>query len=249
MNNKRKAGFTLVELLASMTVLSILVVFIVNLTNNVTKTFHATNQEVEASVDGRAILDFLSREISTMVPLNSQAFPSFVISSSDPSTSYSDSCRLDEIRLIRNSKTEYRDLQGIRYYTRRNVNVISGVNVTNFTLMRGVISATSTEAEGRLNNLVSGVISLAGLGGNAFQNAQVAEGISTFFVEPFYPNASDRIPAYVDIYLGLLSGRDLMRIRNLSGDDLVRYVEQNERVFTTRVSINNYRSMTKGYDY
>ena len=60
----RKTGFTLVELLIAITILTSVVVLLTSLLSGVSRAWIAGEQQVETFQDGRAILELISREVS-----------------------------------------------------------------------------------------------------------------------------------------------------------------------------------------
>ena len=63
----RKSAFTLIELLAAMTILSIMVLLISKVFAESTKMWQLGTKRVESNTDGRAVMDVMVREISAML--------------------------------------------------------------------------------------------------------------------------------------------------------------------------------------
>lgn len=59
-----KAGFTLIEVLAAMAVLMIIVLMLTRVFRDATSTWTIGTQQVEDNINGRAVLDFIARDIS-----------------------------------------------------------------------------------------------------------------------------------------------------------------------------------------
>lgn len=63
--SQRRGGFTLIEIMAAVTVLAIIVVFMANVFANTSKVWKLGNKRVESNNSGRAAIEFVAREISS----------------------------------------------------------------------------------------------------------------------------------------------------------------------------------------
>lgn len=63
--SQRRRGFTLIEIMAAVSVLAIIVVFMANVFANTSKVWKLGNKRVESNNSGRAAIEFVARELSS----------------------------------------------------------------------------------------------------------------------------------------------------------------------------------------
>ena len=66
-NRSSQKGFTIIELLTGMTLLVIMVLFLSRIFTDASSMWRLGNKRVESSFDGRAALDFMSREVAATI--------------------------------------------------------------------------------------------------------------------------------------------------------------------------------------
>ncbi|HMP90588.1 MAG TPA: prepilin-type N-terminal cleavage/methylation domain-containing protein [Kiritimatiellia bacterium] len=66
-NRSGQKGFTIIELLTGMTLLVIMVLFLTRIFTDASSMWRLGNKRVESSFDGRAAIDFMSREIGSTI--------------------------------------------------------------------------------------------------------------------------------------------------------------------------------------
>ena len=71
---RRVHGFTLVELLVSIVVLTLLTLALFNVLNSTTTAWNRTEQQTDAFREARAAMEIISRDLRSMVPISGRTY-------------------------------------------------------------------------------------------------------------------------------------------------------------------------------
>ncbi len=217
-------GFTLVEMLVSMAILTIVVALLGRVFGESATAFNQGMRRSEQNLHGRAIVDFIARELGQAI-INEDLVLHLGPSGVDPygQVGVSDTITFAmpggvgrEVTIVQYDVSSYTENRG-------------GFNVTAYQLMR----RTTTD-----RTLVTNAYGRAPLPNPTSRPQPAADGISGFAIRFFNRDGTlvDRgnissPPAYADIYLAVLGDTDLVQA-DLQGAD---FVSNHEMVFVTRV--------------
>ncbi|NCD32317.1 MAG: prepilin-type N-terminal cleavage/methylation domain-containing protein [Spartobacteria bacterium] len=274
----RTAAFTLIELMTAMAILSIIILFMVQLFDKSTKAVSQGTSNMQITGNVRAVLDLISEELSTaMVDTN---FTFNVMWSRDDLEPYGLDAEsyfksFDHVGFMALTKNElkttndlYREEQAIKYYVDKldETNAMGDVYTT-YELKRASYTA---------GDIIEKIYAL----GNASQpealssmswyelyvgSSDLLKNITAFHVQAFdmggnnlltnYPDVTSlsESPAYVDIYLSILPERALNQVRlmhNAGAESVLidGVIATNEQAFFQRVFLRNRHHLGRNQD-
>ena len=226
---RSRAAFTLVELLAAMAVLALIVLMIGNVLSTSTKAYAAGSTRAEHNMNGRTVIDFIAQEVNTAIvnptmPFNVRAgamaygLPThqLTFAALGPiGQSEKDEVHLVQYRIQSNPLLAgtYQLLRGDRHTSAQIKSAYQNKSWSSATFATSVIMDNVTT----FNVLVNG------------QNVTPWDS---------HNNSRTNLPAYVDIFVGLLSSEDAQKI-NYAHDKLV-FLAQNEKRFYRRIQCINH---------
>jgi prepilin-type N-terminal cleavage/methylation domain-containing protein len=232
-----RSGFSLVEVLAAMVVLSVIVLIVSQLFSGSTRALEAGTRRMDNNLIARSSLEFFKREFSQAVAdrrvyirVESDAGPAWEGAASDVVNFVS----LNSLAEYRNSNP-YRDVQQIRY-------ALEPQDGGRLTFMRRV---TERENVNWFNSYaLDGQRWWTDMGG-AFTN-DIAPNVARFRVNMFDTNRVYRVnydsevhgpPLYADVYLSVLDEADAVRASEMASR--TEYVRRHARRYATRVFFMN----------
>lgn len=242
-----KRGFTLIELLAGMAILSILVLFLNKIFADSSTIWRQGAKRVESMTDGRAVVDYMTREISGAVVdnvlsmrLRSDADQApggvrgdriyFVTMQGRP-----DALGERQGRQIMYRMMPMRDKSGVEYADRWRIVTYEVFQegqgfqcYTNQNWWRDLDTLNWSQNEIRLRTLAENVRTLE------FWVYRADDGTAR---SDF--NVGDGIPAWVDVYIEMLGEEDAKRAEQLSGTAKNEFVERASRRYFSRAYLNN----------
>ena len=232
-------GFSLVEVLAAMTVLSVMVLLVSRLFTDSTNAWKAGMSRAENCLNARTSLEFMSRELSQA--LADDILTLVVETATQPDlygTRASDAISfvsLNHLAECRDSgRNPYRDVQQIRYG-------VQDAGDGRYLLRRYVTENESVQYFSCYQT-PTWWSSMS----NAYPNT-IGENVARFKVyafdslgvyQPSYNSKTHGPPLWIDLVLQVLDARDAVRINTLSGgrED---YIRRRTQTFTTRVYLRN----------
>ncbi len=245
MNNRRRA-FTLIELLASLALLSIIVLLLGKVFGNSSRIWKLGNKKVESNISGRVAMEMITRDLSMALIGGVSNAPTLRLQSDKdsflggkPESDRLGFVTLNQIAITTNSFNE-RDFKQVLYriipdpartgryslishYLRSRDNDDFD-SVTNLTWWTDWMTHNLTEAN-------SGVIA------ENVRNFEVFVADSNGVVYSDYDSSVRGIPLYVDLYLEVLGDEDAERASIRGGLDPL--VVRATRRYQTRVYLNN----------
>ncbi len=242
-----RAAFTLIELLAAMAVLSIMMLMFANIFSSSGKAWTSGTRRTEQNMNGRAVLEFLGKEIGQSI-INSSGLV-FQVSYKAPSDPRSmqvsylyDNSALhcvsargcesptypDEARLINYYVSPQTDSDGFKHFQLMRAqcmdqNVIS-------TVYKQLTPTWLQSTAGQTGWSVSVLVD------NITQFYVLANGNNPNFKSS---NVPVQLPAYVDILIGFLSEDDARKAQYLASDVQTNFLNKAEKRFTRRVYLQN----------
>lgn len=227
--SRPRAAFTLVELLAAMAVLALIVLMIGNVLSSSTKAYAAGSSSAEHNMNGRSVIDFIAQEVNTAIvnptmPFNvrtgttAYGLPTHQLTFATPgpiTPTEKDEIHLIQYRLQTNplQAGTYQLLRGDQHTTMQIKNAYQSKTWANATFANSVILDNVTT----FNVLVNGL------------NTPTWDSHST--------TVRTNLPAYVDIFIGLISSDDAQKI-NLVSDKLA-FLAKYEKRFYRRIQCIN----------
>jgi prepilin-type N-terminal cleavage/methylation domain-containing protein len=225
---RSRAAFTLVELLAAMAVLALIILMIGNVLSSSTKAYATGSIRAEHNMNGRAVIDFIAQEVNTAIVNPTLSFNvragamayslpthQLTFAALGPSSqSEKDEVHLIQYRLLANPSLAgtYQLLRGDQHTTAQIKGAYQNKAWANATFANSVILDNVTT----LNVLVNGL------------NTTTWDS---------HNNSRTNLPAYVDIFIGLISSDDAQKINLVS--DKVAFLAKNEKRFYRRIQCIN----------
>ena len=246
-STSRRSGFSLVEVLAAMAVLSVIVLIVARLFADSSNAWDAGTRRMDNNLIGRSALEFIAREMSQSI---ADEDISMAVQEETGPTGWI-TPRSDRLHFVGlNSRAEsrsgetYRDIQQITYGLSTTDKAIPGITVMR--LMRGVTekeNAPSFVSYHERDNWWARAPSWAEM------SLHVIDFRVNVFTnkDAYVRNFNSRIhgpPLYADVMISVLSERDSVRAAGMSGNDRTNYINKTARRYTTRVYFhNNYRTI------
>ena len=242
----RRAGFSLVEVLAALTVLSVMVMLLGRLFNDSSTAWTTGTRRAALDSSARATLDFLSYEIGQaivddLIPL--------VVESDKTSLNALD-VDSDVIRLVslsnkaeQRSGTTYRDSQALVYFVNTTItNETAGLwRRVSEKFTSGVPLAQAYAGDPAW---LSSPLTTIGYDANVIspEVIRLKASVTTTNIitrTEGYDSRVDGLPMWLDLHLELMSEQDVMRAALLSGTARTDYIRQKARRYSGRIYLLN----------
>ncbi len=228
-------AFTLLEVILAMTLVTMIVLMIANMFQEVSFSWTIGTQSAEMNTAGRAAVDFIAQELSQAVagPIEANDPPDhairfqlssnellFVTLAGDPQGDPQSG------RALRSALFKHEE-QIIKYW-----------QTESFNPYKDDPKWDSAQAQ----MLVTNVVDL-----QFYAYASVEDLTNNNFTLP-YPYDLEQLPVAVDVYLTVLGNEDALKAANLSSSpndsssERVKFVARNARRYTSRVYFNNRHS-------
>ncbi|MBP7276156.1 MAG: prepilin-type N-terminal cleavage/methylation domain-containing protein [Kiritimatiellae bacterium] len=240
--HSRRSGFSLVEVLAAMAVLSVIVLIVSRLFADSSNAWDAGTRRMDSNLIARSAIEFLARELSqasadknVRIKVDSERFGSWERNRSDELYFIG----MNSVAEYRSS-SPYRDVQQIRYGV---ITYPSGrLSLLRFVVEKedsGHFTAYSTPGSPWWTPLLA----YNPAWGNAMADNLVAFRVNLFdtngVYQANYDSQTHGTPLYADLYLSLVDDRDATRAEGMSAGDRESYVAGKARRYSTRVYFNN----------
>ena len=256
--SKKSPAFSLLELLVAVSVLSILLVILLNIVQGATNLWRTSENKVEAYREARAALQVMSSDLKNILPSTNLAFfrtnisgyPSATnlaflatlpLSSQNPSSSLSDVCTVGYF-LAYNNKSPVAGATGRQSYNLYRYFVESNETFEKLTGASGPTGVLDLDSDFPPEILARNVVSF-----NATYSVTNSSGNFTTWTTQ---NATYPMPNLVEITITAVNNERTMRFgaRNAQSDwndfsqpdndiDLADY-RKNTKTFTTRIPLN-----------
>lgn len=248
----KSGGFTMIELMAAMAILIMITLFVGRIFSDSSKMWKLGLRRVTDGLDGRAALGFMLRELSTAVvddvltmkqnPIyrvvfNRNTDSIFFISmaqtpGSNKRHAMQISYRIEPMTEIKNNTTNsipnrFRLVRSSILNTGSNYDCYQNTNWYNNSIMTNFASYDVLAENVRTVEF--------------WIYGQDGELVNNDFDE--YISTSTNRPAYIEVYLGMMSGDESARITYLSGDDAINLANEASRRYAGRAYLN----MGRGY--
>ena len=237
-----RSGFSLVEVLASMAVLSVIVLIVARLFTNSSNAWDAGTRRMNCDILARSTLEFIARELSQAV---ADTNISFAVTT-DSGASWLGTKTSDRLFFVAiNSRGEYRasdqfyrEAEQVTYnLTTKDLDSGTGF----LRIMRGV---TENEYKASYTSYSDLTANWWGTLGNFEMGIHVIDfkvnvyDTSGAYVPNYNSRTAARLPLFVDLYLAVMDSADAIRAVNMTtGKD--EYVKLKARRYSTRVFLNN----------
>ena len=239
---KHRAAFTLVELLAAMAVLSVMMLMFANIFTSSGKAWAAGTRRTEQNMGGRAVLEYMCKEIGQSIVDGHTNGLIFKVTASGglSATSYglnnsSLSCAAPHI-----NGTNYQDeVALVNYYV---VQTNTSDSITFYQLMRAQCTNQTTISQAYLSKPTTWTTSMTTPGWSA---SVMVDNLTQFYVMVnsnttfSSANAPYQLPGYVDLFIGFLSEDDMRKLSYLSGATRTAFLNKSEKRFTRRIYMQN----------
>ena len=240
-----RSGFSLVEVLASMAVLSIIVLIIARLFADSSNSWDAGTRRMDVDSVARSAMEFMTRELSqasadynVRIKVDTDQAGSWESGKSDALYFVG----MNSIAEYRSSKP-YRDVQQIRYGIVTN-------STGRYSLRRFVVEDESnggfTAYSVPASTWWTPMLSYNPDWGNSIADNVVAFRVNMYSAtnnasqyQADYDSQTQGPPAYADLYLSVVDDRDATRAEGMSGSDRTDYVNSKARRYSTRVYFQN----------
>lgn len=264
-NQRFSRGFTLIELLVSMTILVLLTLLLGQIFSGSTKAWARTNRDTEVNNNGRALLDFIARELSTAIADRNITFRlDSDIGTQGPfaTKEYPYGNRVDAIWLVSADEdpdyvANHRTVRQLGYFVSRmkddDNNWMSQPRFRLVREMRNDITGGEFDAYKYptvdwtdIGSDMRNTINNSPFGAGA--DKTIADNVAAFeiwaypeFGEPDKPNyfsgdVADKLPAWVDLYIELLAEADAIKAADIADSDVqAKFVQKNSHAFIRRV--------------
>ncbi len=229
-----KKGFSLLELLVAMALLSILVVMMTTLFNNSIAAFNVGTQRAEMNMSARAALEYIARELSSAVAGDADG--------------------------VAGKKIEFKlDTAGsdAKFFTLTNTNKApysSRMFCVRYDQANGILEAyhdsdanpyTTTPSWGASAILIENVLDFSIV---VYSSIDALTNGAGMYLFDSTLNPEQNLPVCADVILELMSADDMKRYRTntVNKDD---YRKKNSRIYSTRVFFNNRHISVKNLKY
>lgn len=254
---RKKGGFTLLELLAAMTILVIIVLMTATIFTDADRIWYLGTGRTKNCISGRAAMNLIAHDLEYAVADELLTFA--MKPDRDGATFYANpSTRHDEICFVslqNDSSDGNRTAREIFYYVKTNSTAATPAKPGN--LMRGYYSAAIATASanhcyrrkdwydvagrpGDARPIVEHVVALsffAPTNQNGYCGA-VYYSTNSYAYSPNY-YITNSLPEYVDVYLEVLDELDADKLAGVDATNRAAFVERNARRYTTRVYFQN----------
>ncbi|MFH1524627.1 MAG: prepilin-type N-terminal cleavage/methylation domain-containing protein [Chloroflexota bacterium] len=230
------AGFTLIEVLVAMMVLSILVLMVANIFQSSSESWNIGTQKADMNTAARAALDYMARELQSAV-----AGPIEKAGSAGAQYLTFRQEKIDDIRFLTlandpNASENERAVRGVFFYLDPAEYSLRAGRKVNTATVLDCYASPSTWDNAKVGNLL--ITNAASLSFYVYEN-EVALHNGDFINT--YPAILNELPFCMDIALEMLSDDDMQRYIATGKDS--NFKARNAKVYTTRVYFPN----RKGY--
>ena len=253
----QRTGFTLIELMVAMVVLSILMVMVATIFNDATKAWTLGTRRAETNGSGRAVVDFMARELSAAIADEQITF----IATNDFSTAMYES-RGDLLAFVAANRNPENSLERTTeevWYYAMPMKDSNGDNLPGrYRLMRAaknVTAGSGTECytnKGWWRSIPSGGALIENI--SAFEVRAYHHDVDKNNVLKNFYSKTDAVdkglehalPDFVEIYLEVLDEKDAMTAQMMYDNnvpDKDKFVERRAKRYTARV----YPNSREGY--
>ena len=244
---RRAAGFTLIELLAAMTILIVMVLLISRIFSESSRIWTIGAKRVESNSDGRAVMDFLVKEVSSALCDGTQGPLALRVDSASDSMLGVDSDTLmfvgtDQRSEVRSSY--YRQSEQVAYKVIPMKDSDDNNMANRFRLVRyGIEKMESSQYDCYKPN---GFPKTVPSGLSSWNPQTLAENVRCFKVSVMTSNgvenadflsADDGKPLWVELYLELLGEDDALKA-SLIGGAAKEYCDRNVRRYVARAYLH-----------
>jgi type II secretory pathway component PulJ len=238
------SAFSLIEILITVALLSVIILGLVAMFNQVRRAFTSSITQVDMLESGRATMDMLTRELEQVAPANIPAnipFPNYIATNFFADVSYTPSVlALTEPQDLRTNVleemfflTSYNQQWNAIGYRVSTPNLGYGTlyKYTSNNVPRGNIPLTSryfgNTAITNMNRIADGVVHFRIRAFDVNGNLITANkpnyvtnpyNLTTYADQYSYAFTSNAIPAYLELELGMLEARAAERLRSLGGN-------------------------------
>jgi len=241
----RRAGFSLVEVLAALTVLSVMVMLLGRLFNDSSTAWTTGTRRAALDSSARATLDFLSYEIGQAIV--DDLIPLVVETNKTENALGVES---DVIRLVslsnkaeQRSGTTYRDSQALVYFVNTTItNETAGLwRRVSEKFTSGVPLAQAYAGDPAW---LSSPLTTIGYDANVIspEVIRLKASVTTTNIITHtdgYDSHKHGLPMWLDLYLELMTEQDVMRAALLSESERADYIRQKARRYSGRIYLQN----------
>lgn len=260
----RLRAFTLIELLAAITILMVIVSVMGIIFAETDRAWHLGTGRVESNTEARAALNLLSHDLQYALADSLLTFAmreDYSVRSID-SVSFgytnSEACFVSLHQESEDSSS--RSSRELYYWVMEKTDNgnIGGTRLHRYQLMRTAIESATTANNAYDDPLWYGAIGQNSDRHSSLKRAVVADNVTAFglfapddlgaMTREYYSDDlanSNRLPQYVDVYLEVLSDKDAIQAADLKqrfgamDSRTLDFVERNSRRYTTRVHFQN----------
>ncbi len=238
---RRSAGFSLIEVMAALTILSVMMIMLGQLFSDSSSAYRVGTGRADADGAARAALDFMAREIGSLQAdqvLTMSVTTTTLLGRTMDVIRFVSLSNTPEIR----SGTPYREGMEICYtplaYTNNSNRVFLGrwvveredsASYTCYTSTTWHTSAFSGQQTAWANSLAEDI---ANFKVHVYTRALAYAAIP-------YTSDTARLPLWIDLYLELLSPEHATQAALMTGADRESFLQQKARRYTQRVFLNN----------
>lgn len=250
-HRKPKLGFTLVEMLVSMAILGMIVLLMGRIFADGSSAYKQGMKSSDQNLNGRVIMDYIARELRQAIT-DENLVMRVSKSPDDPyGTGLNDWISFASLGGGGFEGEKKREVELLRYYVKRYEANIGGVDVQTYALMRGI----NTDED-----IINKAYKDPGWARDKGEAQQMARNLSGFAIKIYADEngdgeiecvrdigeeyQSDELPAYADIYMGLLGDSDLVEATISQDPDLIA---NKEMIFMKRVYFRNRMGYNTAY--
>ncbi len=242
----RREGFTLIEVLAALTVLSVIVMLLGRLFSDSQTAYTTGTRRADLDNVARTTFDFLSMEISQAVVDNLLYLVVENNATTHPLGRQNDLIRLVSLsnKAERRGSNTYRDSQAVMYFVsnqtgenqglwrrvnenfdpgttlgnayKGQTNALNGLNISTSTLDSNIIAPEVIHMKAAVTPLSNPLLQISG-----------------------FDSRQHGMPLWLDLYLELLSLQDMERATLLTGAAREDFIREKGRRYSTRILLNN----------
>jgi len=239
---QRSGGFSLIEVMAALTILSVMMIMLGQLFSNSSSAYRIGTGRSDMDGAARAALDFMAREIGS---LQADSVLTMSVTTTNLLGRSMDVIRfvsLSNTPEIRSGNRAYREGMELCYtplaYTNNSNRVFLGRwgieredsgSYTCYTSTTWHTSAFSGQQTAWANSLAENISNF---------KVYVYTRAGSYAATP-YTSDTARLPLWIDLYLELLSDEHATQAALLAGSDRNEFLKQKARRYTQRVFLNN----------
>ncbi len=237
-------GFTLLELLVAMGILSLVILLLSQIFSQTVRTMEMGYTKSDQNLNARAVMDFIARDVESAIANEHIGF----MANDNPSGVAAGNYQLS-LFTARHTENAPREAQPIAYYVNQNSNTLqrtyttllssgNGTGINNFYTASDPDYLETREGFLRQNNantLADGIVEFEVLadtdGDGDIDGSDDAEYKSW--------DHGDRLPPFVDIKISFVGDKDLIKVHrgimNISDD----YIQSRKQTYVRRIYLSN----------